>query len=270
MNWTGKLIGGLIGLIIFGIWGAIIGVLVGNVVDRGRSSFTPARRQHIEQQFFQTSFRLLGHLAKADGRVSEAEIAGTEDLMTRMGLTAEHRRQAINEFKTGTTTGFDLDREMDQFIAICGRQPRLQQALLSYLVMLSLADGQMHQAEEHVLRQVAQRLGMPAAVFDRLLQMIQAQASFHQSRYQSGGAGVGPASPQALAMAYQVLGVDQGASDAEIRKAYRKLISENHPDKLIGQGMPEDMVRMATERSQEIRAAYELIRKSRSTKSQSS
>ncbi|MGJ8687769.1 MAG: DnaJ domain-containing protein, partial [Spongiibacteraceae bacterium] len=68
---------------------------------------------------------------------------------------------------------------------------------------------------------------------------------------------------QALQDAYKAIGVEETASDAELKKAYRRLMSEHHPDKLIAKGVPEDMIKMATEKSQEIQAAYEMIKKSR-------
>ena len=256
--WMGKIVGGVIGFMILGPLGAILGFFIGHSADSSRGGLSGSRRKEIERQFFITSFRLLGYIAKADGRVSEAEIRHTEDLMTRLGLTPEHRREAIAEFKVGSGAGFDFEAELAGFVRVCGRQPRLMQALLSYLVTLSLADGAMNAAEVHILRQVATHLGMPAMVFDRLLRLIQAQYSFHQ---QSAG-GAAPSANQ-LELAYEVLGLSSAASDAEIKRAYRKLISENHPDKLIGQGMPEDMVKMATERSQEIRAAYDQIKTAR-------
>jgi len=60
-----------------------------------------------------------------------------------------------------------------------------------------------------------------------------------------------------------ILKVSEAASDTEIKKAYRKLISEYHPDKLMGQGVPEDMIKVATERSQKVQTAYDLIKKTR-------
>lgn len=258
--WMGKLFGTIIGFLILGPLGAILGFFIGHSADKSRGGIGGSRRKEIERQFFITSFRLLGHIAKADGRVSEAEVRHTEDLMTRLGLTPDHRREAIAEFKFGSESNFDLESELNEFVRVCGRQPRLMQALLSYLIMLSLADGVMDESEVHILRQVATRLGMPAAVFERMLRMIQAQYSFHQ---QGGAGGAQQPSANQLELAYEVLGVESDASNAEVKRAYRKLISENHPDKLIGQGMPEDMVKIATERSQEIRAAYDQIKKSR-------
>jgi DnaJ like chaperone protein len=76
-----------------------------------------------------------------------------------------------------------------------------------------------------------------------------------------GGAQVDPA--VALDDAYKALGMSKDSTDAEVKRAYRKLISQYHPDKLIGQGMPEDMIAMATEQAKEIQVAYDLVKKSR-------
>ena len=116
--------------------------------------------------------------------------------------------------------------------------------------------------EKIALEQIAKGLGIPAFVFEQMLNMIQAQAGFRQQQGQ-GHSYSAASQAQDLDKAYQALGVEVSATDSEIKKAYRKLISENHPDKLIGQGMPEEMVKLATERSQEISTAYDIIQKSR-------
>jgi DnaJ like chaperone protein len=87
--------------------------------------------------------------------------------------------------------------------------------------------------------------------------MAQAQEHFH------GEQGFSPQPGTSLEDAYDALGVTPEVGDKDLKRAYRKLMSENHPDKLIAQGVPEDMVKLATERSQEIQAAYEMVRKAR-------
>lgn len=260
---AGKIIAGLIGLSAAGPIGVLIGVYVGHQFDKGLGGLRPmSPRQQAEtrEAFFETVFSLLGHLAKADGRVSEAEVSHAEALMGKMGLSGEQRKKAIGLFKAGSQSGFSIDATMDKFMAVCGRQNNLKRALLNYLISLAVADGELHQTEQDVLRKVAGRLGFSGALFDQLIAMIMAQSQFRQS---GTGGSREPTSAGKLKAAYVALGAKESHSDAQIKRAYRKLISENHPDKLIGQGMPEDMVKLATERTQEIQVAYELVVASR-------
>jgi len=263
----GKIVAGLIGLFSFGFIGALIGVFIGHYFDRGMSNlsgrFSPQQRAEIEQAFFATVFPLLGHIAKSDGRVSEDEIAGTEALMAKMSLTADARTQAIELFKKGTHEDFDLDVCIEEFLSVCGKFRDLKQILLVYQITLAYADGHLHSAEEQILERVAKALGYSRFAFNHLMGMVKAQAYFHQR----GGAGgayqeAGVRTDQ-LQQAYAALGVKDDISDAELKRAYRKLMSEYHPDKLAGRGVPEDMVHVATERAQEIQTAYDLIKKHR-------
>lgn len=267
----GKLIGGLLGYLVGGgsFLLAALGVLVGHIFDTGykqaqlRLRPSPEQLKKIQDTFFKTVFQLLGHLAKADGRISEAEIQQTEAFMAQMGLTAEHRREAIELFKAGSQPDFDVQTTITTFKQECGLHANLVQMLLVYLIHVALADGKIDDAEQRVLHSVAQSLGMPSFAFEQMIRMIRAQEAF---RSQAGGAGQGytqQASVDQLATAYEALGVKSDDSDAVIKRAYRKLMSQYHPDKLTGQGVPEDMIQEATERSQEIQAAYDLIKKSR-------
>tara|TARA_B110000908_G_scaffold92200_1_gene109262 strand:- start:133 stop:924 length:792 start_codon:yes stop_codon:yes gene_type:complete len=260
---AGKIIAGLIGLSVAGPIGVLIGVYIGHQFDKGLGGLRPMsaeQQAEVRESFFETVFGLLGHLAKADGRVSEVEVAHAEALMAKMGLNTPHRKQAIELFKAGSQGGFSIDASMDRFMATCGKQNNLKRALLDYLVSLAIADGELHQAEQAVLRKIAGRLGFSPALFDKFIEMVKAQSQFNHS---GGGGFSESASPGKLQAAYTALGVEAAQSDTQIKRAYRKLISANHPDKLIGQGMPDDMVKLATERTQEIQTAYELVVASR-------
>lgn len=258
----GKLIAAFMGWQVAGLFGAMIGFYIGHFFDRGLRGFSrplsSEQQQRVGACYFETTFTLLGYLAKADGRVSEEEIAQAEALMARMGLNTEHRQQAIGLFKVGANSNFVLDDLMQQFVSTCGRLNNLKRSLLNDLVGLALADGELHSAEREALQNIAQYLGVSKALFERLIAMIMAQSQFRGADA-SGSAG----SASQVEDAYKALGVTSKNTDSEIKKAYRKLLSENHPDKLMGQGMPDDMIKLATERTQEIRKAYELIQQSR-------
>lgn len=262
---AGKLIAGLIGFSALGPLGLMIGLYVGHQFDKGLGGLRPMSAQQqaeVQGSYFETVFALLGNLAKADGQISAAEIALAEALMSKMGLTNAHRKKAVELFKGGSKGDFSVDDTLHAFMAICGRHNNLKRSLLNDLISLAIADGELHQAEQDLLRTIAGRLGFSAALFDQFIAMIKAQAQFKDS---SGGGGSYRTQTSAtqLSAAYMALGVEQSSADSQIKRAYRKLISENHPDKLIGQGMPEDMVKLATERTQEIQTAYDLIVSSR-------
>ena len=162
--------------------------------------------------------------------------------------------QAIALFKQGTEPAFDLAATYARFMSVCGQTRHLKQVLLVYLIVMAAADGQVHPAEEAVLVDIAARLGYDRPTFLHLMGMVLNQSHF----------GVGqPDSAAALDDAYKALGVTKENTDQEIKRAYRKIISQYHPDKLIGQGLPEDMIALATEQAKEIQLAHDLIKRSR-------
>jgi DnaJ like chaperone protein len=257
----GKLVAGFIGLLLGGIFGLILGLFVGHAFDRGLlrtlQFASPENIARIQASFFDTTFALLGHLAKADGRISQQEIDHTEQIFTQMQLTPEQREKAITRFRQGADANFSVEQTVADFLAVCGTQKQLQQTMLLFLVSMALADHQIEPAEKEGLQRIAGLMGYGAAQLEQLLRMAQAQGQFHgQSSY---GAQPGTS----LDDAYAALGVSASVSDKDLKRAYRKLMSENHPDKLIAKGVPEDMIKIATEKSQEIQAAYEMVRKSR-------
>jgi DnaJ like chaperone protein len=254
-----KLIGFIAGYYFFGFFGALFGLFVGSLIDRirayGPGALNPLQNAHRQAVFLETLFISMGKLAKADGRVSQQEIDHTEAVMQKVGMTAAHRQQAIAWFKQGADPGFDIGPTYQRFMSVCGQTRNLKYVLLVYLSVMALADGQLHPAEEAVLFDVAGRVGYDRATFRQLLDMV-----LNQSHFAGGQAAT---SASAVDDAYKALGVTKDSSDQEIKRAYRRQMSQYHPDKLIGQGLPEDMIAMATEQSKDIQRAYELIKKSR-------
>ena len=150
-----------------------------------------------------------------------------------------------------------------------GPRRQAQHTLMAFLVGIALADGTFSQTERDALYRLGELLTLPRREVDQLISMVNAQAQFQQGAYRqsSGQGGYSQRSPESeLNTAYAALGLNADASDAEIKRRYRKLMSENHPDKLIAEGVPDELLRVATERAQEITAAYEVIQQSRGSK----
>jgi DnaJ like chaperone protein len=253
-----RLLGALAGFFLLGFLGIFLGYFAGSFIDRfrafgpgGMNPFNTTRRQSV---FLETVFILMGKLAKADGRVSETEISHVEQFMQKLRMTPDHRLKAIALFKQGAAADYDIQPKIKEFLAVCGYSPNLRQMLLVYLIIMGLSDGHLNSAEEDLLRVIAGRLGYSQAAFDQLLNMVTNQAHF---------AGGQTTSASALEDAYKALGVSKDSSDQEVKRAYRKLMSQYHPDKLMGQGVPEEMIAVATEQAKEVQTAYDLIKKNR-------
>ncbi|MDB0008521.1 co-chaperone DjlA [Luminiphilus sp.] len=268
----GKCIAGTMGFLAFGPAGLLFGLVLGHAFDRGLwralQLSGPEAVPMMRAQFFETSFTLLGFVAKADGRVSEAEVAQTESLFTQLRLTALQRRNAIEHFKAGSSSGFDPAPTVARFTQCLGPRRQAQHTLMAFLIGIALADGTFSEAEREALYQVAALLSLPQREVDQLISMANAQAQFQeryssQSDYRRSGQS---SATNALHTAYAALGLQTDATSSEIKRRYRKLMSENHPDKLIAEGVPDELLRVGTERAQEITAAYEVIRESRGLK----
>jgi len=267
MNIAGKLAGAFFGYLISGgsMWGVIIGAYFGHIFDRGLSQgdfstvFNNVRnRAEIQQVFFKTVFSLLGHIAKADGHVSNEEIQAARSVMQQMRLDEQQSMHAIAFFNEGKQVEFYPDRCIEEFRQISHHNRALSQMLLEILIFSALADGKIDINEERILFDLSEQIGFSQQDCQRLVQMVMGQQHFHrtgagQAHYQQ------QSTEDALKEAYAVLGVTATSSAGEVKKAYRRQMNQHHPDKLVSKGMPEEMVKMATEKTQEIKLAYELI-----------
>lgn len=224
------------------------------MVIYGVGAINPIHNSLRQSVFLETVFISMGKLAKADGRISQDEIDHVEDFMQRLNMNAEHRQLAIALFKRGADPDFDIFPTYTKFNAICGHTKHLKHMLMVYLIVMALADGQFHPAEQALLSDISGFLGYDRTTFWHLVDMVMNQMHFSVR---------GVSDSSGLDKAYKALGLSGDSSDQEIKRAYRKLMSQHHPDKLIGQGLPEDMIAVATEQAKEIQIAYDMIRKSR-------
>ncbi len=262
MNIWGKIIGAALGYSVAGPWGLLIGVWIGHSFDQGLNKdfghFFNSDPAETQQVFFTTTFAVMGHIAKADGIVSQQEIAAAEQVMNQLGLNQEKRKEAIEAFNRGKDDGFNLSDNLQSLIKHCFRKPSLIQMFLEIQILAAAADGEVCQSERKILYTIGHFFRISQQQIDHLVEMVMAQNSFHQGG-QSGSSR--NQSVPTLGQAYKVLGISENANKAETKRAYRKLMSQHHPDKLVAKGMPPEMIKVATEKSQEIQAAYEMIKR---------
>jgi len=253
MAWWGKLLGGALGFMMGGPLGALLGGTIGHQFDSGMAGANRmgiGDNERTQAAFFTATFAVMGHIAKADGRVSEHEIQAARSLMQQMRLNDAQKKAAIDLFQKGKEADFPLDEVLQQFRNECHRRTTLLRMFLEIQIQAAMADGRMDPAESQVLHHVGNTLGFDAPQIEQLINFVTSAAGGHA-----------PGQPvQPIAAAYTVLGIPQSASDAEVKKAYRRLTNQHHPDKLVAKGMPEEMVKLANEKTQEIRRAWERIR----------
>ncbi|MEJ2762191.1 MAG: co-chaperone DjlA [Gammaproteobacteria bacterium] len=267
MNWWGKLLGGTFGYMLGGPLGAMLGAALGHKldksVDRGFEGprLTHADQERIQTAFFTATFSVMGHLAKVDGQVSGNEIELARAVMQRMDLTEEHKKAAINLFNEGKRPDFPIDEALEQFRRECHRRRSLMRVFIEIQINAAYADGVMHADEKKLLLHMCEVLGISRFEFAQLEAMVRFQHHAAGAGRARGAAAQAP--ERSLSEAYAVLGVSRQATDAEVKKAYRRLMNQHHPDKLVAKGLPEEMMKMASEKTHEIKSAYEQIRKSR-------
>jgi len=263
MKFTGKVVGGALGLLAGGPIGAAVGVLLGHQFDEYTDSSDEPRLRNdsdaaaIGDQFFRAAFRTMGHVAKADGRVSESEIAAARAVMSDLRLTQPQVRAAIDYFTEGKRPEFNLNAELGALAAICRGRPGLLRTFLEIQVRAALAGNDMAGPVRQLLGYMANRLGVSMVELSQIEAVLRIRSgTFRQQPTRNTGS-------EQLQQAYSVLECSAASGDDEIVKAYRRQLSRHHPDKLKANGLPDSMVEHAKQRTQQIIEAYELIRERR-------
>jgi DnaJ like chaperone protein len=273
MRWTGKIVGAVLGLATgLGPVGAAIGLVIGHAYDermqQDDDAPDAADAATVREVFFRNAFRVMGYVAKADGRVSEQEIAAARQIFRQFRLDDGDTRRAIEFFTAGKSPGFDIEAALAELRSACGGRHDILRVFLEVQIRAALLGNDMQGGTRTLLGRVAQRLGVSGLEFAHLevLLRLQGYGAARPEAGPAGGAGGGnwrPAGSESLQDAYEALEVSPEATDAEVKRAYRRQMSQNHPDKLVSRGLPESMLDLAKQKTQVIQKAYERIRTAR-------
>jgi DnaJ like chaperone protein len=260
MQWFGKALGGLIGLVAAGPVGSVLGFILGHQLDEsdGRA-FRGERKQslqQISQLFFEVAFEVMGQIAKVDGRVSEDEVRVARNIMHGMQLAPDQVREAIDRFTQGKSTTYPLADRLAKLERQIGDRAELSRAFVQLQLQSAIGAGPIGPEKRQLLWRVASALGLSRADLAQIESLVRAHQRRGQQRTES----------EAIAEAYRVLGVGAAASDDDIKKAYRRLMNQHHPDKLVARGLPASMVGVAEQKTLEVRAAYEKLKARRGFK----
>ncbi len=249
MSWMGKFVGGTIGFVLGGPLGAIAGAAFGHAIDKNSPGYSSASRlshpsgqQRAQMTFFVGAFSMLAKLVQADGRVQQTEISSIESIMTRdLHLDPVSRNTAMRIFNSALNSPQSFDSFASQFYSEFRGQPQILELMLDILVKVAASDNDYSQSEEALIKRAAEIF----RISDTLYRSIKDRYVTDDSR------------------SYAVLGLSRNASNDEIKKSYRKLVAEYHPDKIAAKGLPEEFNRFAADKFREIQEAYEIIRKER-------
>lgn len=260
MIWIGKFLGAICGFMIAGPIGCVFGLMLGHYFDisyKGHGLFVPSPK-HTQAQdvFFKATFTIMGCIAKSDGRISENEIRVARHIMRNMMLTNALKEEAIHYFREGKQPNFGLDQILTSLYDTCYQQQNLLHLFVEIQLQAAYADGVLSPSKQKILEHVCYRLGINPESLSAGRPF--SQEGPKQQHYRSASS-----KEDLLQNAYRVLGVSSTTNDADLKKTYRKLMSQNHPDKLVSKGLPEEMIKLATQKTQEIKSAYDRICKAR-------
>jgi DnaJ like chaperone protein len=252
MSWLGKMIGGTIGFALGGPLGAVAGAAFGHTfVDKKEEAYLKSipggqgglsSNEEAQLIFFTAAFSMLAKICKADGQISEKEIQAVETFMARdLQLDPEGQETAKRIFRQAIDSPEAFEAFASQFYMAFRTQPNILELMVDVLLRVSTADGHISSREEAMIL---------AAI--RIFKVSDTEYTRMKSKY-----------VRVTNKYYAVLKCDETASNEEIKKQYRSLVSEYHPDKIEAKGLPEEFIKFANDKFREIQEAYEHIKKER-------
>ena len=248
MAWFGKLIGGTIGFALGGPLGAILGTTFGHAFDSKNETDNRYKEtllssgEQAQLTFFVATFSMLAKLVKIDKSISKEEIDSIEKFMLHdLGLNPESRRIAMNIFHTAMDSKGTFRDFAEQFYGEFQSQPQLLELMIDILIRVSVADGFLSEDEENLILSAV-----------RTFKFTEEEYRKFKSRYVKD-----------FEKYFATLKSKSSDSNDQIKKRYRKLVLEYHPDKIASKGLPEEFMKFANDKFREIQEAYEVIKKER-------
>jgi DnaJ like chaperone protein len=256
MSWWSTVLGGAFGFVLGGPLGAMLGAALAGGFSKSKSNFggfsqkyNLGDQQRVQAAFFSSVFSVMGYIAKVDGKVSKAEILLAQEVMQHLQLEDDMQKVAKELFNQGKQEGFNLDEVLEQFRLESRRRTNLVRMFFEIQIQAAYADGVLDNKEHKALRYIAQKLHFSLAELENLIQQ------FAVINNQNNDLTIDDA--------YVILDANKDLTDKELKRVYRRLLSQHHPDKLVTKGLPEEMMIIAKEKTQKIIKAYELIKKQR-------
>lgn len=277
----GKIAGALFGfLLVRHFLGALAGLWIGHLFDKALQRMND--KGNVEEWlisndakqsiFFYTTFSVMGHVAKASGRVTPEHIKTANDFMDQMRLNEQQVAEAKDAFREGKLLGFPLKKKIKQFKNHFGNRRDLCQFFLEIQIQTAYSDSILEADEYNLLVNIAKQLGFNKRNLTQLIAMWEAEMRFQNykqqqqekyKQYDRKSSSSQEAKAPSLLDAYAVIGVSDRDSVRDIKRAYKRLMSQNHPDKLVAKGLPPEMMEVAKQKTQDIQSAYEIIKKAR-------
>ncbi|HQH28314.1 MAG TPA: co-chaperone DjlA [Oligoflexia bacterium] len=255
--------------------GLLVGLFVGHVVDyaatmrfarwRARRFYLAEARKNFDNTYLTSLFHMFGQICGADGVISKEEIGAVERVMTEMlQLKRKARLQAITSFKKARTSAVPFQTSAVKYFELYQAHPEMLESTVQMFLNVACADGPLNEAEEQFINTAASIFGIAPGRYQQMKTPYSRSSgsSANGSAHSSAGTN-GVPRPGSLTEAYALLGCDKNAAVSDIKKNYRKLVMEYHPDTIVSKGLPEDFIKFANHKFASIQAAYEQVRSDR-------
>lgn len=242
MSWMGKILGGGIGLMLGGPIGMVIGAVLGHHAVDSQGDGLLSGLETRQTIYFVATFSMLGKIAKADGVVTRHEIDAIDKVMRdNLRLAPQAREFAIKVFNEAKDSSQPFEVFARQFYEEFRSTPEILVSEIELLLLVALADADLQQTEQQMILTAVRIFGLENE-YDRI-----------KARFRGLG--------EDIDRYYQILGCHRGDSLSVIKKKYRKLAMEYHPDRVQSKGMSPEFAKVAEDKFKEIQHAYDMVEK---------